>query len=146
MPMASKAWCRRRSCRCWARAAAPTATTRRRSRRVPQPGAAGVRCDCVLGLEMETTSGEEPLTELSVDEAVSIAVQLHQRGFLDEAQTVYERILKIEPDQADAMHFLGVLLHQRDRSDAAIDLIEKSIALAPQVPDRYNNLGNVLVE
>lgn len=88
----------------------------------------------------------EPLAELSVGDALTLAVQAHRAGFLDDAETVYRRILALEPAQADAMHFLGVLLHRRDRSDAAIDLIEQSIALNPSMPDRHNNLGNVLVE
>ena len=50
------------------------------------------------------------------------------------------------PDQADALHYLGVLLHQRDRSEDAVDLIRRSIDLDPGQPDRYNNLGNVLLE
>jgi predicted TPR repeat methyltransferase len=83
---------------------------------------------------------------LSVPDAVSIAIQLHQRGFLDEAQTVYERILAIEPDQPDALHFLGVVKHQLGRGDDAVELIRRSIELAPDMADRHNNLGNVLVE
>lgn len=89
---------------------------------------------------------EEVLTDLSLEDALSIAVQLHQRGFLGEAQTVYERILAVEPDQPDALHFLGVLKHQMQRGDDAIDLIRRSIELAPDMADRHNNLGNVLVE
>ena len=89
---------------------------------------------------------EEPLTELTLDEAVSIGIQLHQRGFLEEAQTVYERILGIAPDQPDALHFLGVVKHQLGRGDDAVELIRRSIELAPGMADRHNNLGNVLVE
>jgi predicted TPR repeat methyltransferase len=93
-----------------------------------------------------TEPESQPPTELSLGEALALAVQAHRAGYFDNAEILYRRILELAPDQADAMHFLGVLLHQRDRSDAAIELIEKSIALAPEVPDRYNNLGNVLVE
>jgi len=89
---------------------------------------------------------QEALSELTLPEALSIAVQLQRAGHLDEAETVYGRILEIEPDHPDALHFLGVLFHQRGRGDAAVELIEKSIALQPGQPDRYNNLGNVLVE
>lgn len=89
---------------------------------------------------------QEAPSELTLPEALSIAVQLQRAGHLDEAEIVYRRILAIEPDHPDALHFLGVLFHQRGRGDAAVELIEKSIALQPGQPDRYNNLGNVLVE
>lgn len=91
-------------------------------------------------------SPQELLTELSIPEAVSIGIQLHQRGFLEEAQAVYERILAIAPDQPDALHFLGVVKHQSGRGDDAVELIRRSIELAPGMADRHNNLGNVLVE
>jgi predicted TPR repeat methyltransferase len=89
---------------------------------------------------------QEALSELSVADALSVAMQLHRAGQLEEGETVYRRILEVAPDHPDALHFLGVLSHQRGRSDAAIELIEKSISLDPSHPDRYNNLGNVLVE
>jgi predicted TPR repeat methyltransferase len=89
---------------------------------------------------------QEALTELSVAEAASVAIQLHRSGNLDEAEIIYRRILEIDADHGDALHFLGVLSHQRGRSETAIELIQKSIAVHPDQADRYNNLGNVLVE
>jgi predicted TPR repeat methyltransferase len=88
----------------------------------------------------------ETLSELTLPEALSVAIQLHRAGHLEEGEIVYRRILAIAPDHPDALHFLGVLSHQRGRSDAALELIEKSIHLDPSQPDRYNNLGNVLIE
>lgn len=84
--------------------------------------------------------------ELDLASALTLAIHLHRTAEFTDAETLYRRILDAAPDNADAMHFLGVLLHQRDRSDAAIELIERSIALDPSHPDRHNNLGNVLIE
>jgi predicted TPR repeat methyltransferase len=94
----------------------------------------------------EIERGEAPVSELSVSEAISLAVRAHQLGHLDDAQLLYRRILDAAPEEPNAMHFLGVLLHQRDRSDEAVELIRRSIALDPSLADRHNNLGNVLVE
>jgi predicted TPR repeat methyltransferase len=93
-----------------------------------------------------TEDAEQIPTELSLSDALSLAIHLHRSEQLDDAELLYRRILEAAPEQPDAMHFLGVLSHQRGRSDAAIELIERSIALDPQHADRYNNLGNVLVE
>jgi predicted TPR repeat methyltransferase len=81
--------------------------------------------------------------ELSVDEAVALAILLQKNEQLDEAQALYARILELFPDHPDALHFAGVLAQQQGRSDAAIALIEKSLAIAPERADCYSNLGIV---
>ena len=79
--------------------------------------------------------------ELTVDEAVAVAMLLLQNEQLDEAQALYQRILEAAPDHPDALHFAGVLAHQQGRSEEAIGLIEKSLAIAPGRADCYSNLG-----
>jgi predicted TPR repeat methyltransferase len=88
----------------------------------------------------------DAVTELSIDEALQVAVQLHRLHELDDAELLYRRILTACPEQSDALHFLGILLHRRGRNDEAMEQITKSIALDPTLADRYNNLGNVLLE
>jgi predicted TPR repeat methyltransferase len=78
-------------------------------------------------------------------EALLVAVQLHQQGYLDAAQELYERLLKLDPRNANALHYLGVLLHARGKSDEAIECMRQSIALDPGVPDWHANLGNVML-
>jgi len=84
--------------------------------------------------------------ELDISDALSLAVRLQRAGHLDDAQTLYQRVLLAAPDHADALHFLGVLEHQRGHTELAIELINRSITLSPEQADRYNNLGNVLFE
>ena len=68
----------------------------------------------------QTTDTEEAAAELSLADALALAVRLHRSGDLDQAQTVYQRILKVAPDESNALHFLGVLTHQRGDTDAAL--------------------------
>jgi protein O-GlcNAc transferase len=70
-------------------------------------------------------------------------VQLHLSGRLDEAGAIYQRILEIQPGNADALHLLGVIAYQRKKYDQAEDLINRAIAFAKRIPDYRNNLGNV---
>ena len=85
-------------------------------------------------------------TELGVDDALLLAIQLHMRRAFDDAEKLYRRVVEAVPDHPDAVHYLGVLAHQRGDSDAGVALIERSIALRPGDPDHYNNLGNVRIE
>lgn len=83
---------------------------------------------------------------MSLADGLVYATRLHREGQLDAAEMIYRRVLDVAPDDADALHFLGVLVHQRGDSDTAIELIRRSIAIDPALPDRYVNLGNVLAE
>jgi predicted TPR repeat methyltransferase len=83
---------------------------------------------------------------ISLDEALGIAINLHQDGHLAEADTIYRQILEVNPRQPDALHFLGVLSHQKGDSEQAVDLIQQAISINPHHPDFHNNLGNVLKE
>src|SRR5207247_7666314 len=79
----------------------------------------------------EIDPAEQKLSEVSVQDALSLAVQLHHVGHLDQAETLYKRILEAAPDQPDALHFLGILLHAQGHSEEAIELINRSIRLDP---------------
>jgi predicted TPR repeat methyltransferase len=77
-------------------------------------------------------------------DAVHAAIRIHQQGKVEEASRMYEEILARVPDQADALHFLGVAEHQQGRSERALELMGRAAELAPMLPDIHNNRGNVL--
>jgi predicted TPR repeat methyltransferase len=82
-------------------------------------------------------------SKVSVEDAVRMAVEVHQRGLVDEAMTLYKSILDVVPDHIDALHFLGVANHQLGNSEAGIELINKSLKISPNQPSALNNLGNI---
>jgi predicted TPR repeat methyltransferase len=100
------------------------------------------------GAEQGAAVAEDETTtlELSMVEALALAVRLHQGGHLNDAQMLYEHVLQADPGQPDALHFLGILQHRRGSSEAAVELIRRSIAVGGEDANRYNNLGNVLLE
>ena len=69
------------------------------------------------------------------------ALQHHQQGQLDQAEALYNAVLKEQPDHIDALHFLGVLAHQRGQEQRAIELISRALELAPDNAAAYSNLG-----
>ncbi len=66
---------------------------------------------------------------------------LHQSGRLQEAESIYQGILREDPEQADAWHLLGVLAHQVGKNELAVQSIEKAIKLNPGEADFHNNCG-----
>lgn len=72
------------------------------------------------------------------------AVRLHAQGKLDNAEALYRRILTKDPDQAQALHLLGVVLHQRGDNTAALELISRALEIDPDYADAHGNIGHVL--
>ncbi|NBX01509.1 tetratricopeptide repeat protein, partial [bacterium] len=71
------------------------------------------------------------------------AQSLHQQGQLDLAKSIYEEILSRQPQNADALHFLGLLYHQKKENDRALSLMEQSLQLSPDNPIYFANCGMV---
>jgi len=84
--------------------------------------------------------------EMTLDDALQLAVRMHQEQRLDGARTLYERILAAVPDHPDALMFLGVLHHDIGNIEQAIALLQQAVERAPSFAGALNNLGNVLVQ
>jgi predicted TPR repeat methyltransferase len=81
---------------------------------------------------------------VTLEEAISIAIQLQQNEQWTAADDIYRRVLEVAPDYAEALHYSGVLAHQQGRSAEAVALIERSLQLEPTRADWHSNLGIVL--
>jgi predicted TPR repeat methyltransferase len=85
-------------------------------------------------------------THLSLQQAMDLAVGLHQKGMLDAAEELYDRILAVEPEHVDALHLLGLCRYLRKDTDRALELVRRAVELAPNHVDAISNLGNLLLE
>lgn len=83
------------------------------------------------------------MSTLTVQDALALAVEHHRNGRLDEAETLYRRILQAAPDVPDALHLLGLVERARGRPEAAIDLIRQAIGHAPDLLAAHHNLANI---
>jgi predicted TPR repeat methyltransferase len=72
------------------------------------------------------------------------AVRLHQQGRLKQAQSMYRRVLDLDPRQFDALHLLGVIERQRGAPVRAVELIEAALRIDPQQARAHCNLGAAL--
>src|SRR5687767_7022271 len=75
---------------------------------------------------------ETPSRELTLEEAVALAIVLQKNAQLVEAQELYRRVLDTAPNHPDALHYAGVLAHQQVRSDD------------PSHANAHSNLGVLL--
>lgn len=82
--------------------------------------------------------------EMSLDEAVAYAKDVHRKGLVEDAAKIYAQVLGVQGDHVDALHFLGVAAMQLGSPQNAELLIRKTISLDPNNGDAHNNLGNVL--
>jgi predicted TPR repeat methyltransferase len=89
-------------------------------------------------------TSDPPSRELTIDEAVAIAIGLQKQQHLAEAEQLYTRVLEVAPHHPDALHYTGLLAHQQGRGDDAVALIEESLALAPNQADWHSNYAIVL--
>jgi predicted O-linked N-acetylglucosamine transferase (SPINDLY family) len=82
--------------------------------------------------------------DASLPNALQAGLEHHQAGRLPQAETIYQRILKVAPNHPDALHLSGLIASQTGDSGTAVDLINKAISANPYDPFFYNNLGNAL--
>ncbi|WP_290643680.1 tetratricopeptide repeat protein [Aquabacterium sp.] len=85
----------------------------------------------------------EAQQELTFDEALQMAVELHRNNQLDGAVQLYQRLLQAVPAHPDVLHLLGMAHHQMGRSDEGVRLIEQAIEAQPDYAGYFNNLGNI---
>jgi Flp pilus assembly protein TadD len=79
-------------------------------------------------------AGDEP-------SLLQAALAHHQAGRLDAAATGYQQVLRLNPANAVAKQYLGVVAMQRGEPRKGELLIREAIAAMPGVPDFHNNLG-----
>ena len=87
-----------------------------------------------------------PEQQLTIQQAIRLAMQHHSAGELSKAESMYQQILNAEPNQPDALHLLGVIAYQGGKSNVAVEMITSAIAIRPDYAEAYLNLGNAFKE
>jgi predicted O-linked N-acetylglucosamine transferase (SPINDLY family) len=73
------------------------------------------------------------------------AATLQQQGKLAEAERIYVRILRQQPDNYDALIMLGSIAYHTKRPDRAIELQRSAINANASLPEAHSNLGYALL-
>jgi protein O-GlcNAc transferase len=78
----------------------------------------------------------------TLDDILSEGLEHHRAGRFEPAEKLYLHVLSTDPDNSEALHFLGLLSHQTGDQHRAISLIERAIAGNSKVAKYHGNLGS----
>ncbi|HQU86659.1 MAG TPA: tetratricopeptide repeat protein [Pyrinomonadaceae bacterium] len=74
-----------------------------------------------------------------------VGAMYYQQGNLDKARTIFEGLVELDPDSADAHSALGALLTLKQEDEQAIEHLEAAVALNPRQIAPYVNLGEIFI-
>jgi protein O-GlcNAc transferase len=74
------------------------------------------------------------------------AVALHQAGKLADAEIICHALLQRHPQQAQVLHFLGILASERQKPEQAMAMIQAAIRIDPHRAEFHSNLSTILNE
>lgn len=80
-------------------------------------------------------------SNITLADAVGLAMQHYQAGHQAEAEGICRQVLQADANNPNALHLLGVLCVQKGDPAAAVELIGKVVDLYPGVADFHGNLG-----
>lgn len=84
------------------------------------------------------------LENSTLNEASEIALLLYRAGHFSVAETIYKKILTVQPDSAEIYKNHGNTLLSLGRLEDAEKAYRRALVLRPDFGEAYNNLGNVL--
>ncbi len=80
----------------------------------------------------------------NLGQALNEAVTLHRQGRLRDAEKLYARVLKVAPDNFDALNLLGAVKAQLGSMGEAHRLLARAVKLNPRAPQAWANLARAL--
>jgi protein O-GlcNAc transferase len=78
---------------------------------------------------------------MDIGEMLQAAFDYYRKGDMQQAETIFREVIHVHPQNADALHFIGLISFRHKKYDAAIEHIRRAIELNPNCADAYNNLG-----
>ncbi|PHS70449.1 MAG: hypothetical protein COB22_08150 [Cycloclasticus sp.] len=85
----------------------------------------------------------QPAQQMSLQEAMQLAIKQHSEGHLPQAANLLKRILQATPQNANALHLLAVITQQTGDTEKAISMIAQAIAINPNNGQFYSNIGEM---
>jgi tetratricopeptide (TPR) repeat protein len=100
--------------------------------------------DCAALPVSLNLEGFKPEPMATIQRTFELALQHYQAGQLTEAQNLCQQILGEQPENPDALHFLGLIAHHAGQNDIAAELIRRAVSRRFYWPEAHYNFANVL--
>ncbi len=92
-----------------------------------------------------STRSSQPNVDIAPRTALQLAVDLHRRGMLTEAERHYREALRLQPENFDALHLCGIICLQTGRAAHAEALFRAALNIRPAHAEALANLGSALL-
>lgn len=79
--------------------------------------------------------------ELTINDVLRMALEYHQKGDIETAKFLYEKILEADTNHPDALHLLGVIAYQNKEYENSVNKIEHALKFKTSDAGYYINLG-----
>jgi protein O-GlcNAc transferase len=83
---------------------------------------------------------------VDINKIIDSVIDNYQAGNLKHAKELCRKILRKQPANVDALHFLGIIYSQLGNYDFAIKYTKEALRIDPNFADAYNNLGSIFQE
>jgi predicted O-linked N-acetylglucosamine transferase (SPINDLY family) len=85
------------------------------------------------------------MAQMTLQQAVEMALQYQRAGQLGEAQALCRQMLLVQPNDLQILQLLAQLTFQTGQPGEAEQLLRRAVALAPNDANSLSNLGSVLI-
>ncbi len=84
-----------------------------------------------------------PARQVSVADAMQLAGMFIQRAMHQRARDIFQIILSADPENGEAMFFIGLVFHMEKQSEAGLPWMLRGVAKLPGASQLHYNLGKV---
>ena len=84
--------------------------------------------------------------DTEINALLGSALDCLSRNMVVEAETLLQRVLELDPDRPDGIHFFGILLAKTGRLPNALEWVERSLSLVPADVMYLNNYADLLMQ
>ena len=86
------------------------------------------------------------IKNIEIKQILTLAYENHKKNNLKLAESLYKKILVIDPNHIDTNYLLGTLILQKRNFDEAIKVLNKVISFNPNHANAMHNIAYALIE
>lgn len=86
------------------------------------------------------------MSKFLIDQAMKEAIDLQNRNQLDDAKSIYKKVITHDEKNSDAYHLLSLIYLVEGNLDEARNNIISAIELQPEISVYHSNYGNILYQ